>query len=401
MEEKKELKKSSRNYTIDLFRFIFSIGFVFGHLSIILGRLPGRENATKSLYALDTLAVFICIAGYFMMRSIRRACKDKDSSENAVALAWTYLKSRIRTLGVWFLVGNIGGFIGLMLFTKVPLGNWFDAFLNHLGEFFGLMLTGFNYGTAATPYGTASSEYMLINGPLWFISGLFITSYLLYYLICKNEKKTLGVIIPMVSLVFYGSMYLNGVTMPFWHNFASIGYFKLNLAMIDMFCNLGIGCLMYVAVEKLEGKEFTKTFTWILTILQIFLLIFIPFRTLYPTNGPLNPFTFNWGPAYLLSLIFTFLLVLNRDYATKFLNRKIFGKLGGISMHVYCLHYMVIIILYCIAPEVAAVKTRVYILGVLFITIIISILAKLASPAIDNYLLSKPWFKKEKEAVKE
>lgn len=120
----------------------------------------------------------------------------------------------------------------------------------------------------------------------------------------------------------------------------------------------------------------------------------------YPTNGPLNPFTFNWGPAYLLSLIFTFLLVLNGDYATKFLNRKIFGKLGGISMHVYCLHYMVIIILYCIAPEVAAVKTRLYILSVLFVTIIISVLAKLVSPAIDNYLLSKPWFKEEKETVK-
>ncbi len=393
--EEKEVKKTSRNYTIDLFRFIFSIGFVFGHLSIILGRLPGRENATKSLYALDTLSVFICIAGYFMMKHIRKVCKDKDASENAVSLAWTYLKSRIRTLGVWFTVGNIGGFIGLMLFTKVPVANWFDAFLNHIGEFFGLMLTGFNYGTAAVPYGSTTSENMLINGPLWFVSGLFITSYLLYYLICKNEKRTLGIIIPMFSLVFYGSMYLNGVTMPFWHNFADLGYFKLNLAMLDMFCNLGIGCLMYVAVENLEGKEFSKSFTWFLTIIQIFLLIFIPFRTLYPTNGPLNIFTFNWGPAYILSLIFTFLLVLNRDYATRFLNRKIFGTLGSISMHVYCLHYMVIILLYCLSPELAANATRLYILNVLVVTIGISVVAKLLSPVIDNYLLSKPWFKKE------
>lgn len=388
--------KKTRNYTIDLFRFIFALGFVFGHLAIILGRLPGRESSKSFTFALDTLSVFICIAGYFMMSHFKKqqakAEKDKISPVNQ---AWNYLKSRIRTLGVWFLIGNIGGFIGLCLFTHTPLNQWFDAFLNHLGEFCGLMLTGFGYGTALHgAYNSASSEYILINGPLWFVSGLFICSYFLYYLLAKDEKKTVGIIIPLISLFFYGSTYLNGVQ-PFWRNFAHIGDFNINLAMIDMFCNLGIGCLMYEGVQALKDKEFSKPFTIFLTVIQTFLLIFIPFRTLCPTNVSWNPFTFNWGPAYLLSLLFTFLLLLNKDKATQFLNRKVFGYLGGISMHIYCLHYAVIILVYVLFKDFVEKNVGIYILVVIIITMLISIIAKLVSKPIDNWLLSEPWFKKE------
>lgn len=388
--------KKERNYTIDLFRFIFAFGFVFGHMAIIFARMPNVEAATTT-YALDTLAVFICIAGYFMMRNYdKQEATAKQENLHPSKQAGKYLFSRIRTLGVWFLFGNVTGFIGLCLYTHTPVSQWFDAFLNHLGEFFGLMLTGFNFGSNMHGlYGTTTAENMLINGPLWFVSGLFIASYFLYYLIAKDKKKTLYFIIPFISLLFYGSCYLNGITMPLWHSFMSIGDFHINVAMIDMFCNLGIGCLMYEAVKYLSDKEFSNSCKILLTILQIFLLIFIPFRTLYPTNGPLNIFTFNWGPAYLLSLVFTFLLVLNKDYATQFLNRKPFGALGSLSMYIYCIHYSVIILLYCAVPTLPATNKRLYMLLVIVITLVLSIIAKKISPKIDQWLLSKPWYKKE------
>lgn len=388
--------KKERNNTIELFRFIFSIGFVFGHMAIIFNRLQGHvATEATTQYALDTLAVFIIIAGFFMMKGFRReSLANEEAKLHPAVRAWNYLKGRIKTLGVWFLVGNIGGFIALCLYTHLPLSQWFDAFLNHIGEFFGLMLTGFNYGTASLPYGTASSEYMLINGPLWFVSGLFIASFVLYYLMAKDEKKTLIFLIPVLSVFFYGSTYLNGVQ-PFWHNFAKIGDFNINLAMVDMFCNLGIGCLFYLIVEKLNEHEFTKGFKIFLTVIQTFLLIFIPFRTLYPVNGTLNIFTIGWGQAYLLAVIFSFLLVLNQDYATKFLNRKIFGTLGSVSMHVYCLHYAVIILLYCLAPAVPLYEKRVYLLAVIAVVVCVSIIAKILSKPIYDYLNSDPCFKKD------
>ena len=388
--------KKERNYTIDLFRFIFAFGFIFGHMAILLARIPS-VGASQSTFALDTLAVFICISGFFMMRTFEKqnAIAEKEGI-HPTAQAGKYLYSRLKGLGPWFLFGNVTGFIGLCLYTKTPVSQWLDAFLNHLGEFFGLMLTGFNFGSNMHGlYGTTTADKMLINGPLWFVSGLFITSYFLYWLLASNKKITLYVVVPFVSLLFYGSSYLNGLTMPLWHNFISIGDFHINVAMVDMFCNLGIGCMMYEAVQYLSRKEFSKGFTVFLTVLQIFLIIFIPFRTLYPTNGKLNIFTFNWGPAYLLSLLFTFLLVLNRDKATQFLNRPFFGKLGALSMYIYCIHYSVIILLYCAAPNLPVVNKRAYMLGVIIITMILSVIAEKVNPAINKWLSSSPWYKKE------
>ena len=65
--------KKERNNTIELFRFIFSIGFVFGHMAIIFNRLQGHvATEATTQYALDTLAVFIIIAGFFMMKGFRK-----------------------------------------------------------------------------------------------------------------------------------------------------------------------------------------------------------------------------------------------------------------------------------------------------------------------------------------
>ena len=388
--------KKERNYAIDFVRFFFAMGFVIGHMAILFSRIPGRESMNL-VFGLDTLCIFTCSAGYFMMAHFDKEMKRRKAEGDQTPptkIALDYLASRIRTLGVWFTVGNLMGFIGICLLNKTPISKWFDAFLNHLGEFFGLMLTGFNYGSNIHgAYGTASSEYILINGPLWFVSGLFICSYFLYYLLAKDEKKTLGTIVPLTALVFYGSAYMNGVQ-PFWRNFFQIGFIQIDYAMIDMFCNLGIGCIMYRAVEALQGKEFSKGFAILLSCIQLFLVIFIPFRTLVPLNIPINPFSFNWGPAYLLSLINTFLLVLNRDHVTHFLNKKFLGAPGKLAMYIYCLHYGVIVLLYTIVPDLLFNHLPLFILAVYVITVLLSILADKVSKPIDRWLLSKPWFKK-------
>lgn len=388
--------KKERNHAIDFFRFLFSIGFVIGHMAIILGRLPGRESGGFT-FALDTLAVFICIAGYFMMAHYRKtAAIMRERGVDALGQAWDYLKSRIRGIGVWYLVGNITGFVGLCLWNKTPVTQWFDAFLNHLGEFCGLMLSGFGYGTNIHGlYGTASSEYTLINGPLWFVSGLFICSFVLYYMIARDERKTVCFVVPITAILFYGSLYLMPeIQQPFWHSFLHFGDFNLNVGLVDMFCNLGLGCLMYVGVEALREREFSRPFYILVTVVQTFLLIFIPFRTLGPTNVPWNPFSFGWGSSYLLALLFTFLLVLNKDGATKFINRKALGALGHLSMYVYVLHYSVIILVYVLAPWIVETSVPLYVGLVIAIVIAISVIAARLDRRIQPWLASEPWFKK-------
>lgn len=381
-----------RNYAIDFFRFLFSVGFVVGHMAIIMGRLPGRD-AGGFTFALDTLAVFICIAGFFMMRHYRKQeAAAKEQGLSPVTQAWSYFASRVRGLGPWFLLGNLSGFAALLYWNQTPPSQWFDAFLNHLGEFFGLMLTGFGYGcNIHGAYGEVTAEYNLVNGPLWFVSGLFICSFLLFYMIAKNEKRTVCVVVPIVSLLFYGSLYLTPeVTQPFWHHFLNIGEFKINVGLIDMFCNLGLGCLMYLGVEAMGKREFSRPFYVFVTIVQAFLLLFIPFRTLAPTNVDWNPFSFGWGSAYLLALLFTFLLVLNKDGATKFANRKFLGTLGALSMYIYILHYPVVIF----ASPIAYQSVPAYIGVVVVIVLIISVAAARIDRKLQPWLKTAPWFKK-------
>lgn len=111
-----------------------------------------------------------------------------------------------------------------------------------------------------------------------------------------------------------------------------------------MFCQLGFGCIIWTAVDALKGKEFKRPAKIVVSIIQGFLMILIPIRTFIPMGTKLNPFTFGWQASYIIALIFTFLVLLNKDYATKVLNRKIFGVLGGLSMHLYMIHWTIIIL---------------------------------------------------------
>lgn len=386
--------KKERNYTIEFYRFIFALGFIAGHVMIISFRsFVPRETGVS--IPLDTLLVFIALSGYFMMQGFKK--QQPASLANGVAptaQAWTYMKGRLSGLGVWFLIANFVGFVAIRIWRNTPILQWFDAFLNHLPEFFGLYLTGLGMGT---PYdglfGTLPAEYITLAQPLWFVSGLLIAGSLLYFLLALNEKVTLGIIVPFTCFIFYGSLWIGGIQ-PNWPEFFHIGDIMLNDAMVDMFCALGIGCLIWKANDALKERQFSKGCTMLLTIVQGFLMIFIPFRTLVPDNIPNYPFTFDWPTAYLLSIVFVFLLVLNKDNATKILNRKCFGYLGGLSMYIYMFHWPIIILVNAVAPAIIQASLPLFILIVIVVTMVLSMIAHKVNPKLQGWLKSEPWFAK-------
>lgn len=387
--------KKERNYTIEFYRFIFAVGFIVGHIAIVAFRSFIPKETGVSI-PLDTLLVFIALAGYFQMQHFKKnQQKAIENNISPVSQAWGYLKNRIKGLGPWFLLASLMGFIAIRIWRATPLLEWFDAFLNHLPEFCGLYLTGLGMGT---PYdglfGTLPAEYITLAQPLWFVSGLFITSYLLYYLLAKNEKVTLGIIVPATCLIFYGSLWINNIQ-PNWPFFFRIGDIMLNDGLVDMFCNLGIGCMIWKAVDTLKSKEFSKGFTLLITIVQAFLMIFIPFRTLCPDNLAFYPFTFDWPTAYLLSILFVFFLTLNKDKATKVLNKKCFGYLGSLSMYIYMFHWPIIIGVNALLPNLIKTSLPLYILVVVVITAILSVWARQMNPKLQNWLNSEPWFAKK------
>lgn len=106
-----------------------------------------------------------------------------------------------------FVFVNLFGFVAMRIWLKTPITDLLDAFLNHLPEFLGLYLTGLGMETNYDgSFGELTAEFITLCQPVWFVSGLFIASYILYYLLAKNEKLTLGIIVPCVAMFFYGSL---------------------------------------------------------------------------------------------------------------------------------------------------------------------------------------------------
>lgn len=97
--------------------------------------------------------------------------------------------------------------------------------------------------------------------------------------------------------------------------------------MVDMFCGLGLGCLIWTAVDALKDKQFSKPLVIIMTIVQTFLMPFIPFRTLAPTNIPINPFSFSWPTLFANSLGLFVLIVVVITFAMSILAERLNKKL--------------------------------------------------------------------------
>ena len=108
----------------------------------------------------------------------KEKCKADLAAEYASKRAWEYLAGRLKALLPVLALGIILGVIAMALFNHATLGTALLSVLNGLWEFLGLYSAGF------------PAAFSQANGAMWFISGLLICSYFLYFLLCKNEDKT-------------------------------------------------------------------------------------------------------------------------------------------------------------------------------------------------------------------
>lgn len=84
----------------------------------------------------------------------------------------------------------------------------------------------------------------------------------------------------------------------------------------------------------------------------------------------------------------------DKDGETKLINRKALGKLGGLSMYVYILHYSVIIWVYVLAPQIAETSVPLYVGVVIAIVLAVSVAASQIDRKLQPWLKMEPWFKK-------
>ena len=351
-------QSNKRNIAIEFWRFFFAIAIVGYHIGTILAPrdMLGRISASNWMAgAGEILFIFTLTAGYFLVKHFKRLQANPEySKRKASGRAWEYLWDRIKALLPVLALGIILGIISVAIFKGVSFAHAIYSTFNGLWEFTGLYSAGF--GAA---YGQA-------NGAMWFISGLLICSYFIYWFMCKSEDVFAGFVAPF-TFVFLGGWWAwnnTRASQVAWSTFgvqnasnpAVIGNPETN-AVIGfnnglLFVLVGMcgGVLIYYAVEKLRKLKFNTATKLILSIVYLVVASILVIYTINPTiidgaysitNNEVGGGLSRWL-VHLLCIVLVGLTLLERDFVTELLNNdvtaKVIGYLGGTALYIYMLH---------------------------------------------------------------
>lgn len=336
----KETKKF--NYAVEFWRFISCIIFILVHVYIVYPTVYWGEQPWIQLIngvphvmfkgSLDVIIIFYLITGYFLMRTYRKNKNNRNENEKVTASseAGKYLLKRIKGLYPPFLICLLFGLVLTNLYNDIPVSQWLTVAIDSLWEWAGCVLTGLGIGN--NTYGLMPESHMLMNGPLWFISCLFIVGYVIYFLLEKCEDWFIGIIAPLGFIFVYGYFHLNGIS-GMWYNF--IGSSSISTALLQALVCIGMGCVFYVWTEKLKNHEFSNTKKVLLTLVNVAATSIVIYHMIWGTS-------FTFATINGLCMIIVFLVLLHQDYLTKILDKPIWKIPGKLALYIYMLHYPII-----------------------------------------------------------
>jgi peptidoglycan/LPS O-acetylase OafA/YrhL len=387
-------RKKERNYAIEFFRFVLAVNFAFLHVYAVF---PMSLGATVTFFnGAEIIVVFAGFAGYFLMQNFKR--QQAASSANGVSAsrqAWIYLKVRIISLWPAYVFTVALGIVAVLLRQELPLAAWPMYFINCICEFLGIQITGLGVGISAV-------------GPLWFLSGIFVCGYFVYFLLAKFDKTFSDFIAPAVVLLYWGSQYLRGAV-PFVYESYAFGDFSLYAGLMHMFTMFCVGVIIWTPIDKLKNKEFSKGTTAIISILQLFLFAMVMFKSWISTDTPIAQFLdIGWSGTFIYCSLLVFLTILNKDPVTKFplWASKIWKYPGKLALYIYMLHYPVIsYVMLAMGIKTGAdwdaspERITYLFVWVLVVTIALSVVTMLLNDRVlQPWLAKKPWYsKKQKE----
>ena len=344
-----------RNYNVDFWRIFLTICFVAVHTIIVVPpRVGGKPVLTVFGGWAPMMVPFFIFTGYFLMHAVRRA-KTRTPDATPLQASWKYLRSRLVYFMPCLIIGQLFGFLVNNIYNKVPIVEWPMRLLDSVWEIFGFQLTGLGMGNSWVGYGGgANSSWTMLNGPLWYISGILILGWVLFFLLYKYEDVMVGIVLPIGWLLSNGAYNVNQWN-PAWGQYLiqtknfPVGI--INDKLVHMFFGFGLGAVFFCIIEAIEKKHpdgFKKSTVIWLSILNGFLNIFM---ILHMFIG----FHISLGTAWGLLALMCFLILLNADAYNHWFS-KTFGfvikPLGKLMMYVYIFHYPMITVVYgIIGPD--------------------------------------------------
>lgn len=379
------LSKTRRNTAIEIWRFVVSVFITGYHISFIFPMLmPDDVVASTWMANGETLFIFTLTSGYFLMAHFKSRQRDPEFAlASSTGRAWVYLKGRLVRLLPVLMLGVFLGLVSNAVYYGSDIVTVLNSFVNGLWEYFGTYALGFE-----AAYGQA-------NGALWFISALFVCSYILYYALCKNEDVTVGVIVPVIFFVLEGWWCKTGIraSQQAWTTFGQIWYannmavngsgdtvasFGLNNGLVFVLVGMCGGIMIWKAIDALKDKAFSKGAVAALTCLNVAVSVVLFTNMLNP--GWYSGFTLNRMTVHLLCICLIFLTLLNRDKLTALLNNvhcaKAFSYLGSLSLYIYMVHQPIIYFAVTIMGRGKGLSFNELFLPVAVISILLSMLIK-------------------------
>ncbi|MCD8120481.1 MAG: acyltransferase family protein [Lachnospiraceae bacterium] len=348
--------KKQRNYAVDFWRMFATLAVCWGHMGSVGFRFTsGGVNYPSSTLLTEgpVLGVFLVFTGYFMMKSFEgKKLRGLNDGKSASSLALTYLKTRY--LGLWpaLFIGTLFGY--LMCMAGSLTGLWHGKLLTVGEDFNGIkdIIASLNstilqwFGLDSTGILADTGYSFSWNAPMWYISAIFVAGYLFYYLLCKNEDLTRGLIVPLVVIICPCMWAMSDLSMN------DRGYGALAFGMFDnalVFGSWGtaLGIFLYRPYEALRKMKIGEKGKRWLTVIHVILAAWLVYICiagldgLYITSDEIRINSEMYVDLVVaVTMIFA---VANQDYLTqKVFNHKIFGTLGEFSLYFFIVHIHVI-----------------------------------------------------------
>jgi len=293
------LKKQEQNYFIEFLRFIFSIAILFYHSWMFIG-VYGEGLVKRGFLAVD---FYFIVTGYLMLNSLNKeGTKIQSIISDSINFVLKKFKRLLPSLLVTFGIGLVFVYGRNIVNIELLLSNAIIGELLQLG-IFGYPLT--------------------VNSSWWYLSAMFIVLLILTPLAKKYKSTYSKYIAPLILIFTLGLVNTKGIIIndPMLISFfLRNGFYKGVIFII-------LGNFAYEISEYIKNIKITKRCSIILTIIEIFLYLFLILNLHY---------------AVLDTLIFAVLLTLNISltfsnitYTKNIFKHSIWKKLGTLGFYIY------------------------------------------------------------------
>lgn len=237
------IKKSVKGYSensFSIWRIVFTLVIMTFHLAD--GSTLYEEYPMLHYHWYIGVEFFFIMSGYLMMA---------HANNHAEESVWDYSWKRIKRLYPEYIVA----LVVIVLYRwitgsglnpiKAIIPNWLEVFMLQ------------SMGTNRFPY---------LNNPAWYVSALFISSYIVYYLIRNHRSLYLQLIGPVSLLIIYSYMYRE------YESLQSFIYTKdlwMNTAVLRGIAGLTIGAYVFLISQKIRAYMFKNSTKIFLCVMEI------------------------------------------------------------------------------------------------------------------------------------